>query len=176
MTHRTTLPLLAALALDACSSAPAGGPDRQDAAVAAEGASPEAAVADARTDVASEQDTSAPAPEASTPVDAGAEASDAGSEASVCSGLGGPCTDGTTCLCGSASGCLWDNVTCSDAGICVVAYTVPVDAGQPCCSSCQADYDSCTASASTCLAQWLACNAACPGGGGPCPVVCAAGL
>jgi len=119
-------------------------------------------------------DSSSPVPEASPPADAGSGSNDGAAEASVCVGLGEACSESSTCLCGVASGCIWDNVACT-GGVCVVTQAVLLDAGEDCCSACQATYDGCTGSAATCLSQWRTCNAACPGGGGACPIVCAAG-
>jgi hypothetical protein len=158
----------------ACGSSSGGGSAGSDAG-GAEAASPDAALADSGADdaVVTEVDSSSPAPEASTPVDSGPSSGDAAA-ASVCVGVGSPCKDSTTCLCGEPSGCIWDNVACT-AGVCTVTQAVPLDAGETCCSSCQAAYDSCTPAGPSCLAQWLACNGTCPGGTWSCPVVCAAG-
>jgi hypothetical protein len=105
------------------------------------------------------------------PVDSGGSEGDAATEASVCVGLGAACKDNSTCLCGEPSGCIWDNVACM-GGVCTVAQSVPIDAGEACCSICQAAYDTCTPQGASCLSQWVTCNAMC----GACPVVCAAGM
>jgi hypothetical protein len=120
-------------------------------------------------------DSSLPPVDSSAPVDSGAGGDDAAVEASVCVGLGAPCKDGTTCLCGEPSGCIWDNVACM-GGVCTVTQSIPLDAGETCCSECQATYDTCTPQGDACLTAWVTCNAACPGGGGACPVVCVAGM
>jgi hypothetical protein len=125
--------------------------------------------------VVTTMDSSLPPVEASPGVDSGQGADDAAVEASVCTGLGAPCKDSSTCLCGAAAGCTWDNVECT-GGVCTVATPVPLDAGEVCCLTCEADFDACTESADKCLSQWLTCNDACPGGGGACPVVCLAEL
>jgi hypothetical protein len=140
-------------------------------------AAEDAEVSDSSADdvVVTEMDSSLPPVDSSAPVDSGAGGGDAAVEASVCVGLGAPCKDSTTCLCGEPSGCIWDNVACM-GGVCTVTQSVALDAGEACCSGCQATYDTCTPQGETCLSQWLACNAACPGGGGACPVVCAAGM
>ena len=169
--------LLALSFLLGCGSSSGGGAAASDSG-AREAASQDAEV---ETDgggedaVVAQMDSSLPPVDSSVPVDSGAGGDDAAVEASVCVGLGAPCKDGTTCLCGEPSGCIWDNVACV-GGVCTVTQSIPLDAGETCCSGCQATYDTCTPQGGECLAAWLACNAACPGGGGACPVVCAAGM
>jgi hypothetical protein len=95
--------------------------------------------------------------------DGGGAAADAASEASPCVPLGAACTDSTTCLCGAGAGCIVDNVTCSDAGVCALAYSF--DAGDTCCAACEIAYDQ-----GGSLAAWTACNDACGLAG--CPMRC----
>jgi hypothetical protein len=116
-------------------------------------------------------DSSIPPDEAGPTDDAGTgPGDDAAPEASICTGLGAPCKDSTTCLCGTSAGCTWDNVQCV-SGKCT--STGAPDSGD-CCSMCQATYDGCTSGADTCMSAWTACNTAC--GSGMCPVVCLAEL
>jgi len=115
-------------------------------------------------------DASSTTPEASTAPDAGEDAEEAGAVQTLCLGLGGKCKDSSTCLCGLGSACTFDNVEC-DAGVCAVAFDVPLDAGEVCCAECQGTYDSCTKSSTECISQWTTCNDACAG---ECPVLCLA--
>jgi hypothetical protein len=162
----TTLktPLAVLSLLCACGHGASGGFGPVDgSAVAHDAASKDA--------LATGDDTSSSAtPDSSGPVDAGDDAEETGVIASLCVGLGAPCKDATTCLCGVGSGCTFDNVACT-SGTCTVAYPVVLDAGDPCCDSCQGVYDGCTGGEKTCLAQWMSCNAACVGS---CPVLCLA--
>jgi hypothetical protein len=115
-------------------------------------------------------DASSGLPEASLDDDADPGADGEAGTTASCVGLGAACKDGTTCLCGVGSACTFDNVACQ-AGVCVVAYPVVLDAGDPCCAGCQNAYDSCTPAGQACLSQWTTCNAACPEA---CPVLCLA--
>jgi hypothetical protein len=168
MAHRIiVLAALAALALApaGCSSgsggslgAADGGPP-VDGSSAADGASPGDATSD----------QGAATPEAGTAPggdDGGSSATDAGADASPCVPLGGPCKDTTTCMCGPGSGCAVDNVTCSDAGVCALAYTFT--SGSTCCETCELAYDGDGGS----FAAWTACNDACGLAG--CPMRCVA--
>jgi hypothetical protein len=151
-----------ALALCGCSSGsgnsfdPDGGAASKDGAGSAEGAS----TAEGGGEDASELDTGSPAEAGGGDAGAG---TDAGSDASPCVGLGAPCKDSTTCYCAAGSGCAVDNMACSDAGVCALAYTFT--SGSTCCETCELAYDQ-----GGTQAQWSACNDACGVGG--CPMRC----
>jgi hypothetical protein len=96
-----------------------------------------------------------------------------GDSGAICAPLGASCATSANCFCGLAAGCTDDNVSCSDAGVCVVDSLPLLDGGETgvelCCATCQYAYDM-----GGTMGAWLSCNDAC--GAGACPVTCLAEL